>query len=81
MNRNVLSWYTDPSQHDELIRLDKAAQAQIRAGVEESSYVSYTNTSRDDPLEWRYKGAERVARLRELKKKWDPEGVFTKELL
>ncbi|KAL1988299.1 hypothetical protein VTN96DRAFT_274 [Rasamsonia emersonii] len=78
---NVLSWYTDPSQHDALIRLDKAAQAQIRAGVDESAYVSYTNTSRDDPLEWRYKGAERVARLRELKKKWDPTGVFTRELL
>ncbi|KAL1962835.1 hypothetical protein VTN77DRAFT_9110 [Rasamsonia byssochlamydoides] len=78
---NVLSWYTDASQHAEFARFDKAAQEQIRVGAAETSYVSYTNTSREDPLEWRYKGAERVARLRELKKKWDPTGVFTRELL
>lgn len=60
---------------------DLAAIKQMRAGAEEASYVSYTNTSRDSPLEHRYKGAERIARLKALKQTWDPEGAFTKQLL
>ena len=42
----------------------------------EGGYVSYTNNTRADPLEWRYKGEERVGRLRGLKGVWDPKGVF-----
>jgi len=80
-NRNVLSWYTDPAQHEEIARFDREAQALMRVGTEEKSFVSYTNTTREDPIEYRYKGAERLEKLRELKKKWDPTGLFTKELL
>jgi hypothetical protein len=41
---------------------------------------SYQNFSRDTSLESRF-GKERVEKLRALKKKWDPNGVFTKQLL
>ena len=77
----ALSWYTDPSQHAEMSAFNKAAMSQMRVGTVEKGFVSYTNNTRDAPIEWRYKGEERLERLRRLKKEWDPTGVFTKELL
>lgn len=81
MNRNVLSWYTDAKDHDYVAAIDKKAQEATLVGTDEAAYVSYTNTNRDDPLEYRYKGSERIARLKALKSKYDPTGVFTKQLL
>lgn len=78
---NVLGWYTDPLQHEKIAQFDREAQAQMRVGTEETAFVSYTNSSREDPIEHRYKGEERVKRLKSLKRQWDPTGVFTKELL
>lgn len=78
---NIITWYTDPAQHDEVARFDQAARAQMRVGMEEEDFITYANSSREDPIEHRYKGAERLAKLRRLKKKWDPAGVFTKQLL
>lgn len=53
----------------------------MRSGTEEKDFIAYANGSREDPIEHRYKGLERLEKLRSLKKKWDPLGVFTKELL
>ncbi|KAK8038314.1 FAD binding domain-containing protein [Apiospora phragmitis] len=78
---NVLSWYTDAKNHDYVDAMDKKAQATTRAGTNEADFVSYTNTSRDDPLEYRYKGTKRIAKLKALKAKHDPTGVFTEQLL
>ncbi|KAK8006694.1 FAD binding domain-containing protein [Apiospora marii] len=78
---NVLSWYTDTANHEFVAAMDKKAQDATRAGTHEEAFVSYTNSSREDPLEYRYKGAERIAKLKALKKQYDPTGVFTKQLL
>ncbi|KAI1411879.1 FAD-binding domain-containing protein [Hypoxylon sp. FL1857] len=78
---NVLSWYTDPANHELVSSLDRRAQAAMRAGTQQEAFISYTNTTREDPLEFRYKGADRVKRLKLLKKEFDPTGVFSKELL
>ncbi|KAK8134224.1 FAD binding domain-containing protein [Apiospora sp. TS-2023a] len=78
---NVLSWYTDVANHEFVSAMDKKAQEATRAGTHEADFVSYTNCSRKDPLEYRYKGTERIARLKALKKQYDPTGVFTKQLL
>ncbi|ETS83867.1 hypothetical protein PFICI_05743 [Pestalotiopsis fici W106-1] len=78
---NILSWYQDPKSHDFVDSVGKKAQAISRKGDDEDAFVTYTNTSRDDPLPWRYKGEERINRLRALKKEWDPTGVFTKTFL
>ena len=53
----------------------------MREGTEHTAFISYTNTNREDPIEYRYKGEERRRKLKALKKEWDPTGVFTKELL
>lgn len=61
--------------------MDKKAQDATRAGTPETAFVSYTNCSREEPLEYRYKGTEGIAKLKALKKQYNPTGVFTKQLL
>ena len=53
----------------------------MRSGDEVDAYIAYTNTSRDDPIEDRYKDAAAVSKLRALKRYWDPNGCFTREFL
>jgi hypothetical protein len=76
-----LSWYHDARNHAILDEFDRNAQEVCRAGDKKDEFVTYTNTSRDDSIEWRYHGKERITKLKALKKKWDPTGVFTKEFL
>ena len=64
-----------------MFQYDEAAQKQMRVGTVQKAFVSYTNTSREDPIEDRYKGTERLAKLRALKKEWDPKGIFTETFL
>ena len=53
----------------------------MRSDTKEDAFIAYTNTSRNDPIEHRYKDAAAVRKLKELKRLWDPDGCFTKELL
>lgn len=53
----------------------------MRSDTEEDAFVAYTNTSRSDPIGHRYKDATAVEKLKALKRRWDQEGCFTKELL
>jgi hypothetical protein len=53
----------------------------MRSDMEPADFVAYTNTSRKDPLEYRYKGSKNIEKLQQLKLKWDPSGIFTTELL
>jgi hypothetical protein len=55
--------------------------AAIREGQKEVDYVDYPSTNRGAPVERRYGGADRITKLRQLKQKWDPKGVFTREFL
>ena len=79
--RNILTWYKDAALHETVLGFDQKAQELMRSDSIPEAYVAYTNTSRDDPIEYRYKGLETVSRLKTLKHKWDPEGYFTRELL
>ncbi|CAL8578068.1 hypothetical protein XPA_003869 [Xanthoria parietina] len=78
---NILTWYTDPALHEKVLQFDKRAQEIMRSDTEENAFVSYTNTSRSDPIEHRYKDAAAVRKLKELKQIWDSEGCFTEEFL
>ena len=46
-----------------------------------SEWADYQNGTRSGPIELRFRGEHRLARLRRLKKEWDPTGVFTSQLL
>ncbi|KAL8724367.1 MAG: hypothetical protein Q9166_007988 [cf. Caloplaca sp. 2 TL-2023] len=78
---NILTWYTDPNIHEEVLRFDKRAQEIMRSDTKEEAFVAYTNTSRSDPTEYRYKDGTAADKLRYLKRLWDPEGCFTREFL
>ena len=53
----------------------------MRGGHQEADWIDYQNSTRDGPVENRFKGEDRLARLRMLKREWDPMGVFTREFL
>ncbi|PQE18750.1 FAD binding domain containing protein [Rutstroemia sp. NJR-2017a WRK4] len=78
---NTFSWYHSAENHDLVLDFENRAIAAMRVGTDESEFVDYANCNRIDPIERRYRGKERLERLTMLKKKWDPNGVFTKQLL
>lgn len=45
------------------------------------SYAVFQSGTRQGELSLRYRGEGRVAKLKALKKEWDPTGVFTTQLL
>ena len=50
-------------------------------GQGEEEKASFLNHNRTAPLDRRYRGKVRQTKLKMLKKKWDPSGVFTTQLL
>jgi hypothetical protein len=57
------------------------AMAAFRSGQSRREYSSFLNHTRTAPIEERFRNAEVLSKLRELKKQWDPNGVFTDQLL
>jgi hypothetical protein len=57
-----------------------AAQAAMRKGTEQSSYIPYTNASRHVPIEERYKGSGSVEKLKGLKKNLGSDRCFYKRV-
>lgn len=78
--RNNLVWHTDAKNRAQVDKFNERCISLMR-GTDEARFVDYQNGTREGPIEWRYRGAERLARLKSLKKQWDLEGVFTKQLL
>ena len=60
---------------------DKRTLSIMRGEDEESDWIDYPNGVRSGPIQARYRGEERLAKLRSLKRHWDPTGIFTKEFL
>lgn len=76
-----MSWYTNPESSAEVDNAESVALAAVTEGFKEDEIHTYQNFSRDTSLESRFGSKERVEKLKALKKKWDPKGVFTTELL
>ena len=53
----------------------------MRLGSDEKDYVDLPYGTRTSRIEHRFPGEGRLAKLRALKQRYDPHGVFTKELL
>ncbi|RYP55921.1 hypothetical protein DL770_010870 [Monosporascus sp. CRB-9-2] len=62
----------DSANHDFFAMMDWKAQVAMRVNTEQDDFVSYLNTTRDDPLEYRYKGTDRISKLKALKNQLDP---------
>ena len=81
ISQELLSWYTNPSSHDGVRQIEQDTLKYFRAHYDGEKEVTYQNFSRDEPLECYYEEPEKLEKLKQLKKKWDPQGVFTKMLL
>ncbi|KAL9094515.1 MAG: hypothetical protein Q9165_003074 [Trypethelium subeluteriae] len=78
--QNNLIWHTDPKHRAKVDQYNERSIALMR-GPDEANYVDYQNGTRVGPIERRYRPAGKLARLKKLKKEWDPNGVFTDQLL
>lgn len=53
----------------------------LRSKQDVKEYVDFSNGVRGGPIERRYFGEDRREKLKALKREWDPEGKFSRELL
>lgn len=79
-HRNNLIWHTDAQNRAAVDSFNDKCIAIMR-GPNIVEYVDFANGTRDGPIERRFRGKERLDKLRQLKKTWDKNGVFTRQLL
>ncbi|KAJ7713557.1 hypothetical protein B0H16DRAFT_1667322 [Mycena metata] len=63
-----LSWYTSPESHAEVYRIEQEVLSLMRQDQDEEDEAAFQNWTRNEPLRRRYRGAERLEKLRRLKK-------------
>ncbi|KAF7871496.1 hypothetical protein EAF04_003603 [Stromatinia cepivora] len=78
--QNNLIWHTDAKNRAKVDEYNAKSITVMRGG-DVANFADFQNGTRVGPIERRYRGAERLARLKALKKEWDPTGVFTTQLL
>ncbi|RAH50028.1 FAD-binding oxidoreductase [Aspergillus brunneoviolaceus CBS 621.78] len=78
--QNNLIWHTDAANRGKVDSYNEQCIAIMR-GPDESRFVDFQNGTRTGPIERRYRGEARLEKLRRLKREWDPEGNFTRQLL
>jgi len=77
---NNFIWHSDSKNRALVDYFDRKCQDLLR-GENKDVWVDFQNSFRGGPIERRFPGEERLAKLKALKKEWDSEGVFTRELL
>ncbi|TVY32060.1 FAD-linked oxidoreductase [Lachnellula subtilissima] len=78
--QNNLIWHTDAKNRDKVDEYNSKSYAIMRSKDNEADFVDFP-PGRAGPVQRRYRGVERLARLRSLKREWDPAGVFTNQLI
>jgi hypothetical protein len=78
---HLLAWSADEEGFAYADKVAMEIMKHVRKRQPRAEYSVYQNFSRDSPIQERYKGVERLRKLKDLKKRWDPEGIFTKQLL
>ncbi|PYI30570.1 FAD binding domain-containing protein [Aspergillus indologenus CBS 114.80] len=78
--QNNLIWHTDAASRGKVDSYNEQCIAIMR-GPDESRFVDFQNGTRTGPIHRRYRGEARLEKLRRLKREWDHEGVFTRQLL
>lgn len=79
-SRNNLIWHTDAANRAKVDEYNNKSIILMR-GPDRSEWADFQNGTRTGPIELRFRGKERLEKLRRLKKEWDPMGVFTNQLL
>ncbi|PCG99792.1 FAD-binding, type 2 [Penicillium occitanis (nom. inval.)] len=78
--QNNLIWHTDAQNRAAVDSFNDKCIAIMR-GPNIVEYVDFANGTRDGPIERRFRGKGKLDRLRQLKKSWDKNGIFTRQLL
>lgn len=76
-----VTWYSDEGSAQAASEWQAEALKIAAQGFKEGEVGIFPNSSRDAPIESRYPGEGRLEKLQALKRKWDPEGVFTNVFL
>ena len=79
--RQTLSWYTNPTSGISVTAAESKGLALGTAHVPISEIHTYQNFSRSSSLVSRFGNQERVEKLKALKMKWDPTGLFSGQFL
>ena len=74
---DLMSWYHDPKNQQ---TVDKWEQDSYAAMLPLDQYYFFGANDREAPLEQRFP-TENIPKLKDLKRKWDPNGVFTSHFL
>ncbi len=69
MWQSILLWYKDPGSPERAMQISDKVIAAMRIGQSEHQYVDFQNSVRDGPIAWRYRGNDRLAKLRILFRK------------
>ncbi len=78
---HCLSWCQEQTSLTKVFESEARAIDAMRQGTEPDSYIDLPHGTRTHPIERRFPDRDTLAKLRALKKEFDPEGTFTKELL
>ncbi|KAK8092005.1 hypothetical protein PG997_002366 [Apiospora hydei] len=78
--QNNLIWHTDPKTRQQVDMFNDEC-IRIMRGPDRSEYADFQNGTRTGPIELRFRGPGKLDKLKALKLKWDPAGVFTRQLL
>ncbi|KAK7990904.1 FAD binding domain-containing protein [Apiospora arundinis] len=78
--QNNLIWHTDETTRQQVDAFNDECIKTMR-GPDRSEYADFQNGTRTGPIELRYRGPGKLDKLKALKLKWDPTGVFTRQLL
>lgn len=73
----AIVWYTEEGTAEDARDWQAEALRLVTEGYEVGEVESFQNATRETPIESRYPGDGRLEKLTALKKKWDPNGVFT----
>lgn len=79
-SRVNIIWHTDEKNRHKVDKYNDECVALMR-GPDETRYIDFQNATRTGPIQRRYRGEARLKKLRQLKREWDPQGVFTRQLL
>ncbi|KAI1819812.1 hypothetical protein F4861DRAFT_543576 [Xylaria intraflava] len=78
--QNNLIWHTAVEHRERVDELNDQS-IELMRGTDTSEYADFQNGTRTGPAAWRFRGPGKLEKLKALKKKWDPEGIFTNQLL
>lgn len=79
--QNNLIWHTNSKNRERVDQYADKCIDTVRASAKEVEHIDFVNGTRTAPIMHRYRGADRLKRLQALKQEWDPQGIFTRQLL